>query len=293
VLIDHSERSALWCKGGRMLCRDLRITGCPGTAVLVTSAATAIMERCEVDNTQNFGVYVGESELTMLRCVVHHTDLSSVLARDSARFFVYDSEFHSSKQCGLLVTNSALAEIASCTVHHTAFSGIEVREGASAQIVGCATRHCSQFGVTIAHARATISRSIFEYNIFSGVIARAGGIVDISDSDVSRNKRSGVYFAEGAAGSVINCTIVNNECSGVRSKGTPRIIRNRIVGNAGGIQQFGKEVAVVDSNFESENEIVSPLVCGAIRDGYCTYFATGAVFVAQYWRHCETCGRAD
>lgn len=292
-LVDKSLRSALWCKGGHMLCRNTRITGSPGTVVLVTSAGTAVLDHCEVFGSENFGIYAGESSLVMSDSVVHDTDLSCVLVRDSAKLSLQRCELHTSKQCGLLATSNAHVVAEDTEFHHTAFSCAEIRDDSFASFIRCRMHHSLQFGLTAADARSSLSRCTLEHNFFSGIIARSQSVVDAVECDLSRNKHSGAYWAQNATGSIVSCTIHNNGCSGVRTKGTPRIVKNHIEGNSGGIQQMGTSIAVLEGNVERNNEIVSPLVRRAIEEGFCTFYATGAVYVAQYWRHCETCAKQD
>jgi hypothetical protein len=145
---------------GRLLARDVRITGSTGNGLHLGSLAVAVLEHCRIADTAFSAVHLaGQARLDLEACEIRgsaehgvrvteqaslrvdggrvvESMMSGISTETSGRVVLSDCEVRGAERAGIVVGTGTTARIERCTVAAVGGSGVVVWKDATARLIG-------------------------------------------------------------------------------------------------------------------------------------------------------------
>lgn len=144
---------------GRLLARDVRITGTPGNGLHLGSLAVAVLEGCRIADTAFSAVHLaGQARLDLEDCEIRGSAEHGVRVTEQASLRIDGGRVLESLMSGVSTETAGRVVLADCEVRGAGRAGIVVGTGTSARIERCAVAAVGGSGVVVwrdATARLT------------------------------------------------------------------------------------------------------------------------------------------
>ncbi len=217
--------------GAAPVVRRSRIHSGKMDGVLMDHRGDATLEECEISANLKSGVHVREGSTVSVT--------GSRISNNGGRgIMVHDDSFVKADACdvsentngGIDVTDYSDAQILNTKVHHEQIAGIVVSNDSTATVEG-ATIFENAVGLRAQdNGKPIVRKSVFRSHSYSAIEVKTGGEPLIEQSQIYGGQSAGIYFFEGGAGRVNDCSIFGNMMSNIviRSGSHPQISKTSL-----------------------------------------------------------------
>ena len=171
---------------GRLLARDVRITGTTGNGLHLGSLAVAVLEHCRIADTA----------------------FSAVHLAGQARLDLEDCEIRGSAEHGVRVTEQASLRIDGGRVVESGMSGVSTETSGRVVLAGCEVRGAERAGIVVGTGTtARIERCTVAAVSGSGVVVWKDATAQLIGGSIVGTGKNGLYIADDAHGVFEDCEI--------------------------------------------------------------------------------------
>jgi nitrous oxidase accessory protein NosD len=184
-------------------------------AVGVFGDAVLTMSKLTMEDIEGCGVVIYEdSKLILEEGTISACGITGVMAHSGAKIVLRNVEILDCGEVGLIATDTKETVLQNVTLDRSGRSGAELCRARQCKITESKFNGNGRCGIIIVSTAATIEGGEFTNNQFSGIHA-GEATVDISNSVITTNHKTGIYATKGTTVNVADTPFSSNEIAAI------------------------------------------------------------------------------